>query len=862
MILTCDMDLGSDLDLDGRACHVTYGACGEGVVACDTASVIENTRYRENLRLSDGVVINGQPIEAPAYNPNCGSGALRRSFRDCGGGTQWLIILPIDPFDNTAIVWPEDEVVDCDAYDNGEPGWPETTCNLVGVSLESDTFMFDGNSCMKILNHWTIIDWCLYDPTDPNSFGKYTHTQVVKIIDTMDPVVSVQDSVCYAVLNDCQSSGVILSAMGVDNGDCGTRWLRWELSVDAYADWTEDYFYSTNNPKYLSNGQPNPYHIDRSGNNVDVSVELPDGIPASNIWHRAIWRAYDGCGNTSSEMVYFQIADKKAPTPYCLNLSTAVMENGEVELWAVDLDQGSFDNCTNNESLLFTFTNTAPPPRKDDEYDSNADLQWYNGNFWYYNSEERDASTGFGEYEKQDDYGGEIHRWEPGLRSSGKIFTIDDADSDGFVEVPIYVWDENGNVDYCLVTLRLVDNGGGGMAMVSGKVVTEFGEAVENITTELDGPLNYHLDDITDREGVYAFPNTPQFADYELKGHKNDDYLNGVSTLDLIVIQRHILGLENLDSPYKMIAADINNDRGITAIDLIELRKLILGIYSALPANGSWKLIDASMSLSLNNPWDYKENISIQALVDDKMNEDFVGVKVGDVNNSVVTNAKGTDPIEKRGQEFAELKYKDRVLKGGQINEVDLFLDQEDISGMQFELIFSKAELISFTKKTAWEGMHVLDGNSLKLSCNKIGRHDVESALFVVELKPEVDISLSEVVSLEDDQIRSEAYNTKLEVKPLMVTAMEDGQFAQLMQNKPNPFSFETTIEFYIPRESQITLEFTDINGRLIKKIEGFYRGGNHAIKLDKSEFQSSGLVQYSLVVGEEKIHKTMVVIP
>ena len=58
---------------------------------------------------------------------------------------------------------------------------------------------------------------------------------------------------------------------------------------------------------------------------------------------------------------------------------------------------------------------------------------------------------------------------------------------------------------------------------------------------------------------------------------KTDDYTNGVSTLDLVLIQRHIfLGLTKLDSPEKLLAADVNKDGKVTASDLVELRKLIL----------------------------------------------------------------------------------------------------------------------------------------------------------------------------------------------------------------------------------------------------------------------------------------------
>jgi hypothetical protein len=44
------------------------------------------------------------------------------------------------------------------------------------------------------------------------------------------------------------------------------------------------------------------------------------------------------------------------------------------------------------------------------------------------------------------------------------------------------------------------------------------------------------------------------------------------------MIQRHILGLQALDSNYKLIAADANNDGKVTASDLTDLRKLILGV--------------------------------------------------------------------------------------------------------------------------------------------------------------------------------------------------------------------------------------------------------------------------------------------
>ena len=36
----------------------------------------------------------------------------------------------------------------------------------------------------------------------------------------------------------------------------------------------------------------------------------------------------------------------------------------------------------------------------------------------------------------------------------------------------------------------------------------------------------------------------------------------------------------------------MNKDNELTSVDLIELRKLILGIYNELPNNDSWRFVD------------------------------------------------------------------------------------------------------------------------------------------------------------------------------------------------------------------------------------------------------------------------------
>ena len=326
----------------------------------DTADIIDQTvpaRKQAGTPPLFDVDGDGLPDTVEEFNSSCGFGAIRRRFRQ-GSTTiceQWFVIEPIDMFDPSTIEFPGDMVVDCRDFDAGEPTWEEAVCNLVGVTLESDTFPFSSGACFEVVNRWSIIDWCTYDPTNPTGGGRFEGIQTIRVIDTVDPVVTVPDALCFAVNEECTSKGVVLTGSAIDNGDCASPTINWEVIIDAFSDNIEDFRYSTASP-ILVDGEPNLFHIPASASGDEISIVLPDGIASSKTFHTAIWRAIDGCNNVSSVTVTFQIVDKKAPTPVCLNLGSAVMDNGQVELWAIDFNTKSFDNCTDEDVLFYTFT--------------------------------------------------------------------------------------------------------------------------------------------------------------------------------------------------------------------------------------------------------------------------------------------------------------------------------------------------------------------------------------------------------------------------------------------------------------------------------------------------------------------------
>ncbi|MBK8670448.1 MAG: hypothetical protein IPN89_13755 [Saprospiraceae bacterium] len=76
----------------------------------------------------------------------------------------------------------------------------------------------------------------------------------------------------------------------------------------------------------------------------------------------------------------------------------------------------------------------------------------------------------------------------------------------------------------------------------------------------------------------------------------------------------------------------------MTASDLTELRKLILGVTNALPKNASWRFPISAQSMDATNPFPFVEQIAISQILTNMSNQNFVAVKIGDVNGNVSTN--------------------------------------------------------------------------------------------------------------------------------------------------------------------------------------------------------------------------------
>lgn len=177
------------------------------------------------------------------------------------------------------------------------------------------------------------------------------------------------------------------------------------------------------------------------------------------------------------------------------------------------------------------------------------------------------------------------------------------------------------------------------MANLSGHLYTIADEGITQATVLLiDHNTNTILDStITNNEGLYQFSGLPINSTYRIEPSRDGDDLNGVSTFDMVVVRQHILGVNALDNPLNMLAADVNNSGTITTLDMVLTRNLILANISVFQNTSSWRFVRSAIEFANpQNPFEGVTNNDFTiTLTEDISDFDFVGIKTGDVNGSV-----------------------------------------------------------------------------------------------------------------------------------------------------------------------------------------------------------------------------------
>ncbi len=557
---------------------------------------------------------------------------------------------------------------------------------------------------------------------------------------------------------------------------------------------------------------------DLSGNANDVTGVYPLGT------HTIYWEVEDGCGNITACDYRFKISDCKKPSPVCINgLAAEIMPiPGAITLWATDFaSSSSFDNCTPYEELIFSFS---------------ADTSDTNITF--------------------------------------------DCDHIGIQNLELWVTDADGNQDFCSTYVIVQDNqlacldSGTELASISGTVETENQDMVENVTVAIGGSNDAPI--VTGANGAFSFTELPTGSNYTVTPSKNLNHLNGVTTFDLVLITKHILGITLLDSPYKIIAADANRSNTVTTLDMVKLRRLILNIDTALSDGESWRFVDKDFVFpDMANPFatTFPEVYSINDMQSDEF-ASFVGVKIGDVNNSALVNSLMEASARRTKQGELIFTIADQKVKANETITVDFTAENfEDIAAFQFTLNFN-ADALEFVDFTAGDltamgvdnfGLHQTEKGIITCSWNDVKEIHVDKnvALFSLSFKAnQAKVNLKDLLTMNSSVTTAEAY-TATEVKDIALAFHTDkGQELigglELFQNTPNPFEKATTIGFNLKNADQVSLRILDLSGSVIKSYEGKYTSGYHEIQVDRDELPAVGMLYYQMKTSTETATRKM----
>ncbi len=190
---------------------------------------------------------------------------------------------------------------------------------------------------------------------------------------------------------------------------------------------------------------------------------------------------------------------------------------------------------------------------------------------------------------------------------------------------------------------------------ISGKVITPLKKTINNAIVNLTGASTASKQSFV---GVYNFDNLTN-GNYKLKLSKNNDVAkaNGVSSVDVLLTQRHILNTAKLNSAYKLIAADVDGNKAINSVDVLRMKRLILGTdttftktIGTVKTDRLWEFVDSAYQFpDTTNPFPFKDSINFTNLASNKVNQTFIGVKLGDVNydwNATVAKGIKIDNVE------------------------------------------------------------------------------------------------------------------------------------------------------------------------------------------------------------------------
>ena len=395
-------------------------------------------------------------------------------------------------------------------------------------------------------------------------------------------------------------------------------------------------------------------------------------------------------------------------------------------------------------------------------------------------------------------------------------------------------------------------------ADVMGTVVSELDEPISNVGLTITELLNQTPLFDEEIDGQYLLADAPTCEGYELRFDRQDAITNGISTLDIVALRKHILGLQDLDTPERRIAADLNASGSLSTLDIVQLRKAILGLITEWEFVPTWRFVDASTTL----PTDIGELLSMATNFGDAFTItnlhgdetlDVRGIKMGDLNSSASVSNLTHDPTGEARHDPVSLHVAARPMRTGDIQRITLRAS-ERLLAYQGHLRYATDQLrivevaAAGTTTFGTANYHHRAAAGVLSFVDDFVPGTERQELFVLEVEALRDIDdFAGILSIDERHTPAMAVDPDGAAHPMhldfsAVAAIESPYFA----SQPNPARRETRITYELAEAGDARLRLIDAAGKIVQRREVRHGAGRHVWTVDLSNVEA-GLYFYQL---------------
>lgn len=400
-------------------------------------------------------------------------------------------------------------------------------------------------------------------------------------------------------------------------------------------------------------------------------------------------------------------------------------------------------------------------------------------------------------------------------------------------------------------------------AKLKGKITNTAGLGVNAVRVNIGGKIS-----TTNDKGEYEVPQLLRGRTYVIKPLKTGSNKNGVNVVDVVTIRQHILGDKTFADPYRYIVSDVNGSGSVNVADVVIIQQLILGQIDSFSRN--WVFVPANYRFSSPAAAikeKFPEEITITNLDGDKNEQNFIGLKMGDTNNSASPKGRFANPP---GWVMPALTLQ----AGEQLNIPVYALDLEEIRGFQCQVRSRDVDQLEIVGVVAGE-QTLLKPKNFNLSQLSTGAINVlwvealqselglkdDRPLFFLKVRAKTQQELSNLLYFDQSDFENQFVDAALDWREGSLsfsqsTAIDVVNGQRIMHYVyPNPSKNEANLLLITEISTASQVEILDLSGRMIQQYWFEIKPGLNRLPLNDLSNETNGVYLYRLKIEGQKLN-------